>query len=202
MVAATVGGRSVAPEPNGASELGALLLRARAGDRQALDQIVERLTPLLWNVARAQGLDVDTASDVVQAAWLALVEDLYQVHNPLALAAWLVKVTRREAWRARTALRRDQHIDPDDLTELPDSAGDIGAGIADDEQYGCLWRNLQLLDPRCQKLLRIVAFVDRPSYDAAAEALEMPRGSIGPTRGRCLAKLKTLLDDDPQWSAP
>ena len=57
------------------------------------------------------------------------------------------------------------------------------------------------MSERCQALLRIIAFVDRPDYVAVSQALGMPVGSIGPTRGRCLAKLRAALSGDPTWSA-
>jgi DNA-directed RNA polymerase specialized sigma24 family protein len=64
------------------------------------------------------------------------------------------------------------------------------------ERQRAVWQAVQRLPQRCQELLRVVAFSHRPDYDAVATALGMPRGSIGPTRGRCLAKLRTLLDPD------
>jgi DNA-directed RNA polymerase specialized sigma24 family protein len=81
------------------------------------------------------------------------------------------------------------------------------AGPPPDERLGtqerdqALWRNYQRLPERCQALLRVVAMVDRPDYDEVATAMAMPRGSIGPTRGRCLAKLREMLLADPTWCA-
>jgi RNA polymerase sigma factor (sigma-70 family) len=181
-------------------EVGQLLLRARTGDRRSLDEIVDRLMPLVWNVARAQGLDVETASDVVQTTWVTLLEHLNEIRSPQALATWLITVTRREARRQLTLRRRDRQLDPDIPAGIPEPAGDFPASIADREQYRALWQIFTRLSPRCQQLLRIVAFVDRPNYQIVAEQLGMPRGSIGPTRGRCLAKLKALLAADSSWS--
>jgi len=181
-------------------QLGRLLLRARAGDRRALDEIIDRLMPLVWNVARAQGLDRESASDVAQTSWVQLLEHLDSIRSPEALAAWLVTVTRREARRVRTVQRRTELVEPESLSDRPDPAGDIESQIAAQEAYLTLWRNLRKLSPRCQELLRIVAFVDRPDYRVVAEVLDMPRGSIGPNRGRCLSKLRALLAADPTWS--
>jgi DNA-directed RNA polymerase specialized sigma24 family protein len=69
------------------------------------------------------------------------------------------------------------------------------------ERHRDVWQAVRLLPQRCQELLRVVAFTHRPDYDAVAVALGMPRGSIGPTRGRCLAKLRTLLDPGPSGGA-
>ena len=62
-----------------------------------------------------------------------------------------------------------------------------------------LWQHIAQLPERCQALLRVIAFSDRPDYAAVAKALGMPVGSIGPTRGRCLAKLRHLLANDTSW---
>ena len=64
---------------------------------------------------------------------------------------------------------------------------------------GRLWQHIAKLPDRCQALLRVIAFADRPDYAAVAKALAMPVGSIGPTRGRCLAKLRVQLQADPAW---
>jgi len=182
-------------------EIAELLVRAQGGDRTALDAIVRRLTPLVWNVARAQGVDRDIAMDVVQTVWLSLLQQLGRIRTPSALAGWLVLVARREARRVRAAQRRHILIEPGSLPdEKPAGSGDVESAVVDHDQFECLWRNLQKLPPRCQELLRVVAFSERPDYAAVAEALGMPKGSIGPTRGRCLDKLRKLLDDDPGWS--
>ena len=70
--------------------------------------------------------------------------------------------------------------------------------VSTDELQG-FWRHIESLSERCRSLLRVVAFSDRPDYASVAQALGMPVGSIGPTRGRCLAKLRLLLDADPHW---
>ena len=62
-----------------------------------------------------------------------------------------------------------------------------------------LWQHVEGLPERCRALLRVIAFADRPDYAELAKALGMPQGSIGPTRGRCLAKLRLALAADPSW---
>jgi len=192
----------VPPEELRRRQLGRMLINARAGDRRALDEIVDRLMPLVWNVARAQGLDQELAADVVQSSWVTLLEHLADIRSPEALASWLITVTRREARRVRDGRRRFEFGEPAAFDDLPDPAGDPEQRAADLDQYRCLWRNLRRLNARCQELLRIVAFVDRPDYTAVSKMLRMPRGGIGPTRGRCLTKLRSLLAADPTWSRP
>lgn len=179
--------------------LARLLVRAREGEAGALDAIVRELNPLLWHVARAQGVDRYDAADVVQSTWLELVRRLDDIVTPEALTAWLVTAAKREAWRVNARRRRlaaevgvDFEVTPD-----PDPADHALAS----ERAEALRRNFGRLSAKCQELLRIVAVVDRPDYTIVSDALGMPVGSIGPTRGRCLEKLRRLLLRDPQWSA-
>jgi len=182
--------------------LAVLLEGAVAGRREDLDRIVVELTPLLWHVARAQGVDRSTCGDVVQTAWLTLLKHLGAIHTPEALTAWLVTVTKREALRLRRASDREESTTVDVLEGLTGHAPGVDAPLLADEQQTVLWRLIGELPPRCQELIRVIAYTDRPSYEAISQALGMPHGSIGPTRGRCLAKLRALLLSSPDWSWP
>ncbi|MEV0681356.1 sigma-70 family RNA polymerase sigma factor [Actinosynnema sp. NPDC050436] len=183
------------PPPRSAPERhAALLTAARAGDRGALDALVTELTPLVWHVARGNGLDQGVAEDVVQTVWLSLLRHLDRIAEPRALAGWLIVTTRREAQRAwreangRAALSSDSAVDVADTRWLPETEA-----LRDDRDRR-LWRAYSNLPRRCQELLRLTVLAGRAEYRAVAEALSMPRGSIGPTRGRCLATLRTLLE--------
>ncbi|MBS2965723.1 sigma-70 family RNA polymerase sigma factor, partial [Actinocrinis puniceicyclus] len=182
--------------------LAALLMRAQSGHKESLNGIVVELSPLLWQVARAQGLDREAAADVLQCTWLSLLRHLDQVHSPAALTAWLVTATKREAWRVSAARRAEHIVDGDRMTDVADPQPQPEERVLLAERHRDVWKAVRLLPGRCQELLRVVAFTHRPDYDAVAVALGMPRGSIGPTRGRCLAKLRTLLDPDANgWPA-
>ncbi|MEU4338821.1 sigma-70 family RNA polymerase sigma factor [Micromonospora lupini] len=183
-----------------AARLGERLERARAGDRDALDEVVRELNPLLWHVARAQGLAAEEAADVVQTTWLELVRGLHTIRSPSALTAWLVTATRRESWRVRGLAQRQTPHDAATLEASPDPDPGPADLLLSEERDRALWQHVARLPERCRTLLRIVAHVDRPDYSAVAEALGMPRGSIGPTRGRCLAKLREMLAADSTWS--
>jgi len=178
------------------ARLAALLESARSGRRESLNEIVVELSPVLWQVARAQGLDRDAAQDVIQCTWLSLLRHLDQIHSPLALTAWLVTATKREAWRVRGAHHAEQPLDQNQMTDTEDPQPLPEELVLLAERHRDVWRAVRRLPQRCQELLRVVAFSHRPDYDEVASALGMPRGSIGPTRGRCLAKLRTLIDPD------
>lgn len=173
-----------------------LLTAAQTGDRAAMAELVAELTPLLWQVARSQGLDREASADTVQTTWLHLLGSLNRIRDPFALTGWLITATRREAWRIRDASRSEYTAEDNSLVLLPDPGATPDEQFLIDERRRTLWAAVGKLPERCQQLLRIVAFAHRPDYDAVGAALGMRRGSIGPTRGRCLAKLRALLDAD------
>lgn len=173
-----------------------LLSAAQDGDDKSMGELVDELTPLLWQVARSQGLDRDTSCDIVQTAWLKLLGSLRDIRTPMALTSWLVTVTRREAWRVRNIGRMELPARDVLFADLPDASPTPEERRVAQERRQMLWRAVSQLSERCQHLLRIIAFTRRPDYDVVSVALGMPRGSIGPTRGRCLAKLRDVLHPD------
>ncbi|MGM1062293.1 RNA polymerase sigma factor [Saccharothrix sp. Mg75] len=179
---------------DGTDRHAACVVAARDGDRRALDVLVADLTPLVWHVARGHGLDRSTAEDVVQTVWLALLRHLDRLVEPRALAGWLVVTTRREAQRTWTPAHREAALS-DELADHLESEHGLpeDAALVDDRDHR-LWRAFGRLSQKCQELLRLTVLAGRAEYRAVAEALSMPRGSIGPTRGRCLTMLRTHLD--------
>lgn len=154
------------------------------------------MSPVLWQVARSYGLDQASAEDVVQTTWLTLIRKSEQVRDDRAVLGWLTMVARREAWR--TAHQRSRANPTEDALiemSLP-RARSPEAEVLDSDAHRLLWRSVSQLDERCRHLLRVVAFQDRPDYAALAGQLGMPMGSIGPTRGRCLGKLRALMAAD------
>ncbi len=175
------------------ARIGALLDAARKGNDDALGQIVTELSPMLWQVARATGLSSAETEDVLQTVWLRLLSHLDGIRAPTALISWLVVTTRREAWRVRAAGRRQLPADEEWFSALPDQGTGAEEQVIIDDQRRALWAAFGQLSVRCQELLRILAFVPRPDYQVVAAELGMAAGSIGPTRGRCLAKLRAQL---------
>jgi RNA polymerase sigma factor (sigma-70 family) len=184
-----------------AARAAALFRAFRDGDEAKMAELVGLVTPILWHTARAQRLDAQSAEDVVQASWLALVRNADSITDPQAVLQWLLVSTRREAWRVvkRTDRDRPQEFEADDFTTPPRDQPEEQVLRSDTDSR--LWQHVAALPERCRALLRVIAFADRPDYSSVAEALGMPIGSIGPTRGRCLAKLRQLLSADPAWEA-
>jgi RNA polymerase sigma factor (sigma-70 family) len=189
-----------ASQPDRAARIADLVNAARQGHEEAIGEIVAELSPLLWQVARAAGLGSGDAEDVLQTVWVRLLSHLDDIRTSGALTAWLVITTKREAWRVRAAGRRQLPADQDWLAAIPDPEPSGEELAVVDDQRRALWSALTQLSPRCQELLRIVAFVPRPDYDTVAVALGIPRGSVGPTRGRCLAKLRAVMAADSEES--
>ncbi len=190
------------PTPTASDGLGTLAGKAFAayldGERERLSELVDLVTPVLWNAARSQGANPTTCEDAVQTAFLQLVDRAESIHEPAAVLGWLVVVVKREVWRLARGSRRE--IGVEEVPEAPAQSLDPEAHAVLSERQGVLWRHVSTLSPRCQELLRVIAFADRPDYAAIAESLGMPVGSIGPTRGRCLQKLRTTLGSDPGWA--
>ncbi len=167
--------------------------RWRDGDQSAMDDLVRLLSPVLWQVVRACGLDREAAEDVVQTTWLALVRSADGITEARAVSGWLCTTARREAWRvSRQGSRQTPAAEEILDRHLPDEPAPEQQVVLDDENAR-LWDCLKQLPDRCQRLLRIVAAAPRPDYTAIASDLGMPVGSIGPTRGRCLEKLRLEL---------
>jgi RNA polymerase sigma factor (sigma-70 family) len=175
-----------------------LLQAARDGDQTAWDELVDRFGAFLWRVARAHRLPADAAADVVQTTWLRLLENLGAIRDPERLGGWLAVTARNEALRH---LRRGGRVLPtDDLDALAPSParGEAGveAGLLRDERDRALASALARISERCRRLLRLLTLDPPVPYAEIGAALGMPVGSIGPTRARCLDRVRAELAVD------
>jgi RNA polymerase sigma factor (sigma-70 family) len=170
-------------------QLTELVRRAADGDQAAWVAIVDRFSGLVWATARAHRLSRDDAVDVVQTTWLRLVEHLDAIREPERLGAWLGTTARRESLRVIRRGAREQPSDEPDLFETPHDET-IDRFLLDRERDGVLWRAFARLSERCQALLRLLVADEEPSYEEVGAALGMPVGAIGPTRMRCLERLR------------
>jgi RNA polymerase sigma factor (sigma-70 family) len=175
------------------SDVEQLVRDAAAGDQAAWNRLVERFNGLVWAVARAHRLAGADASDVVQTTWLRLVENLDRVQDPERVGAWLATTARRECLRT---LRLSARVLPTETELLPDPGTDapLGATLLAEERDRALWEAFGGLSERCQALLRLLVADPPPSYEDVGAALDMPIGSIGPTRQRCLERLRGLAE--------
>jgi RNA polymerase sigma factor (sigma-70 family) len=164
-----------------------------AGDPLGLDELVRVMTPVLWHVVRAYRLDQDVAEDVIQTTWLTMVRKSSSILEPTAVGGWLTTTARREAWRVAGAAQRAVPVEDEELAVHVPNARSAESDAVEKDESSRLWTAVDGLPERCRRLLRIVAFEDRPDYASLATDLDMPIGSIGPTRGRCLAKLRVAL---------
>jgi RNA polymerase sigma factor (sigma-70 family) len=172
-------------------DLEGLVRAARGGDGEAWNAIVARYSGLVWGVARAHRLGDADAADVFQTTWLRLVEHLDGIHNPAGLGSWLATTARHECLRI---LRVGQRHVLTDAFDLPDELGSsLDATLLSRERDAALWRAFAGLSARCQQMLRLHVADPAPSYEEIGAALDMPIGSIGPTRGRCLERLRELV---------
>ena len=181
-------------------EVARLAGKAASGDQAAWNEIVERFGGRVWSICRAYRLAPADAADVFQQTWLRVLEHLGTVRDPARLGAWIGTTCRNEAL---AALRRAQRLKPigDDrlLDRIADPADDADRPVLVAERDAELWRAFRRLGQRCQDLLRILVVElegGRPSYEHAAAALGIPVGSLGPSRGRCLAQLRRFLNED------
>jgi RNA polymerase sigma factor (sigma-70 family) len=170
------------------------------GDNEALNRLVRLLTPVLWQIVRAYGVSRPEAEDIVQSTWLAVMGKADSVREPHAVGRWITTVARREAWRVSRRGRRER---PSDLSVVDaefELAPDPAVEVVLHSSLAQLWRHVAELPERCRRLLRVIAFAERPDYATLSAEMDMPVGAIGPTRGRCLDKLRRSLDGDPEWS--
>lgn len=167
---------------------GELLRRAGQGDEQAWATLVRRHSRAIWAVASGFSFDDATRQDVYQLTWLRLLDHIDSIREPERLVGWLATTARRECLAIVRAVARTA---PDDqLDRLASGADEVDAGALRDERRRALATAFAELDPRCRQLLRLVLHEPAIPYADIAEILEMPVGSIGPTRARCLERLK------------
>jgi RNA polymerase sigma factor (sigma-70 family) len=175
----------------------AALTAAAQGDQRGWESIVTEYSGLVWSVARAHRLSAADAADVFQATWLRLVEHLSRIRDGSRLGAWLATTARREALMLLRRSGRDVPIDfADNLGDSPDEAAGLEEHLISNEERRRLRRAFIRLSANCQRLLRVVFADPPPRYAEVSAALDIPVGSIGPTRARCLSSLQSMLIAD------
>jgi len=189
------------PDPNLASDAEAmrddpavtdLVARARNGDKQAWDALVERYAPLIWSICRRHQLRTTDADDISQSVWLRLVNRLDRIREPAALPGWLATTTRRECRRVVRTARGSRPVDYAlDVENLPDElARTADQEVLEAERHAALRQAFGALDPFSRQLVALLIQDPPVPYAEISARLGIAVGSIGPYRGRCLEKLR------------
>ncbi|MFZ0013314.1 MAG: sigma-70 family RNA polymerase sigma factor [Acidimicrobiia bacterium] len=164
---------------------------AAAGERHAWDALVDRFGQMVWSVARGFRLDDATAKDVSQTVWLKLIENIDRIKDPERLPGWLATTCRREALKVARA--RDRDIPTEFEFDVEDESPGFDEMLVDDEENRQVVKAFTTLDAVCRQLLRLMLIEPALSYEEISEVTGRPIGSLGPTRARCLDKLKSAI---------
>jgi RNA polymerase sigma factor (sigma-70 family) len=173
-------------------DLTALVMRARNGDKQAWDELVERYSPLIWSICRRYRLGRADAEDAGQNVWLQLVDQLAALRDPAALPGWLATAIQRECGRVlRAARKQEPPGHPLDAADIPDQVTEAAEHeLLRAERHAALREAFMHLPPRSQKLISLLIQDPPVPYAEISAMLGIPVGSIGPSRSRCLDKLR------------
>jgi len=179
-----------------------LVIEAANGDQASWDALVDRFSSMVWSVARRR-LNAADAADVCQTTWMQLVRHLDRIEQPERVGAWLATTARRESLRVQRRAGRQIPTLDDDVTHHLDNdvcSRRTAPRTAVDGDLLVAERDVEVrevfkqLPPRCQKILRLLMADSPPSYRDLSNLLDIPVGSIGPTRARCLEHLRRLAE--------
>ena len=176
-------------------DVAGLIRAASGGDQASWERLVRQFGAMVWAVARAHRLGDAAAGDAVQATWLKLIEHLDDLNEPARVGAWLATTARRECLRVLRSSKREVLLGeelPED--EAPEAPADAELLLA--ERDLALWRSFSQLRSSDQALLRLLMADPPPAYEEISAALDVPIGSIGPTRARALERLRRQLGRD------
>jgi len=184
------------------ADLGELVRLAAAGNERAWVVLVDRYSPMLWAISRSYRLTAADAADVVQVVWLRLLQHLPRLRQPHSVAAWLATTARRESLRAIRHRNRElpHDLDDDTFPSHEPGCGEVDEGLLRAERDHVVRRAVRQLPPTQQLLLRLLSAEPPVIYREISAATGIPIGSIGPTRGRALRRLRTLLEQESAFA--
>ena len=194
----TLVGRCAAATPerdDGALDVAQLVRRAADGERSAWERLVDQYSRLIWAMTRDFRLCDSDAADVAQATWLRLLEHIDRIQYPDRVGSWLATTARHECLR-HLAARKRVVLMPDDDAVLADPMAhqpEIDERLLADERARAVRAAVSTLPSRSQRLLELLMADPPVSYTEISDQLGLPVGSIGPTRGRCLERLRLML---------
>jgi RNA polymerase sigma factor (sigma-70 family) len=182
------------PSPYSDAEL---IAACSSREAWAWDALIDRYKRLVYSVALRAGLGQEDAADVFQTVFTVLLENLHKLHAPQGLAAWLITTTKRTSWNVLRKRRREWT----DSEEVAATVAAVEEWVSKEQWEEGRWADqalvrqaLERLGGRCKKLLWLL-YYDRsePSYEDISRRLNVPLGSVGPTRARCLQKMRRML---------
>ena len=172
--------------------LSELVHEARGGNVAAWNAIVDAFAVLVWTIARRHRLSESDAADVSQTTWLRFVEHLDRIEHPDRIGGWLAVTARNESLRVLRLSGRYEPAENDKFDVRHAESVDVDQAILTEERDRELWQLVSRLPTRCQLLLSVLNAESPLSYEEIGQILGMAVGSIGPTRGRCLERLRRL----------
>jgi RNA polymerase sigma factor (sigma-70 family) len=175
-------------------ELRDMVRAAAAGQAEAWDAIVDRYVALLWAIALRHGLSESDAADVVQTTWLRLLENVGDIRDPARIGSWLATTAQRESLRAISRRNRLVLDGKDEVFDGPDLlAAPVDEALIAREQAVAARHALDSLPPTWRDLIELLTLDPPLSYEEIGASLGVPVGSIGPTRGRCIKQMRTVV---------
>jgi RNA polymerase sigma factor (sigma-70 family) len=179
----------------GVPDVASLVRRAAAGDTSAWERLVDQYSRLIWAMTRDFKLSESDAADVVQATWLRLLEHIGRIEYPDSIASWLATTARHECLRHLAASKRVMLVDDHDAAFGGSAAHqpEVDERLLAEERARAVREAVAMLPTASQRLLELLMADPPVSYTEISDQLGLPIGSIGPTRGRCLERLRLML---------
>jgi RNA polymerase sigma factor (sigma-70 family) len=172
-----------------------LVRQAANGDKRAWERLVDQYGRLIWSITREFKLVESDAADVVQTTWMRLIEHIDRLKHPDRVGSWLAATARNECLRILSARKRIVLADEDVAFDGPAKhEPEVDEVLLAEERAEIVREAMAHLPQRWQRLMQLLMADPPVSYAEISDELGLPIGSIGPTRGRCLARLRVLLE--------
>ena len=182
-------------EADGRFDVATLVRRAADGDKHAWNRLVDKYGRLIWSITVRFKLAESDAADVVQTTWMRLIEHINRIEQPDRVGSWLAATARNECLRHVGARKKIVLVHEDvEFDGADHHEPDVDEGLLAAERAEVVREAMARLPAQWQQLLELLMADPPISYAEISDQLGVPVGSIGPTRGRCLAKLRTLLE--------
>ncbi len=176
-------------------EVARLVRQAATGDKHAWERLVDQYSRLIWSITREFKLVESDAADVVQTTWMRLIEHIDRLQHPERVGSWLAATARNECLRNLAARKRIVLAHEVASFDAPaEDEPEVDEALLAEERAEVVRDAMAHLPRRWQRLLELLMADPPVSYAEISDELGLPIGSIGPTRGRCLARLRVLLD--------